>query len=196
MTLFNNLIDQSVKPNGIVGNIMLKLMNIQHKNIFNFGIANIDIFENSKLLDLGFGGGMALKILSKNYENIELFGVDFSKESLKIASNHNRKDIDNGKIKLFLADIGKLPFSNNFFDVITAFQTHFYWQDMENKFREIYRVLNKDGQFIIVAEKYKVNYHMDRYKTEAEIKRLFEDIGFNHIEYKETKHNMLIKGIK
>ena len=196
MRLFDSLIEQSRKPKGFVGNFMLKIMNKQHKTIFDIGIKNIVVFENCKLLDLGFGGGMALKSLSKRYKDIKLYGVDFSKESLEITSKYNRKDIENGKMKLFLADIGEMPFYDNFFDVITAFQTHYHWQNIENKFKEIYRVLNSNGQFIIVAEKYKINYHMDRYGDEYEIKKLFEDIGFEQIEYGETKYNVYIKGIK
>jgi len=196
MRLFNSLVEQSIKPKGFVGNIMLKIMNNQHKSIFDLGIKNIVIFENCKLLDLGFGGGMALKMLSKKYKDIKFYGIDFSKEALEISSKNNRKDIKNGKMELFLADIGEMPFCDNFFDIITAFQTHFHWQDIENKFKEIYRVLNINGQFIIVAEKYKINYHMDLYKEESGIKKLFEDIGFKQIEYGETKYNMYIKGIK
>ena len=52
MRLQDYLIGQSVKPNGPIGKIML-------------GIENIDVKENCKLLDLGFGGGKLLKILSK-----------------------------------------------------------------------------------------------------------------------------------
>jgi hypothetical protein len=37
---------------------------------------------------------------------------------------------------------------------------------------------------------------MKKYKTENDIKELFNAIGFKRIEYKETKNNMYIKGIK
>ena len=115
---------------------------------------------------------------------------------MKAGIKNNKKDIENGKIKLLQADIGKIPFSENYFDIITSFQTHYYWQDLDKKVSEIYRVLNKNGQFIIVAEKYKINYHMKKYKTGNELKQLFKDIGFVQIEYNETKNNMYIKGIK
>jgi len=147
-------------------------------------------------LDVGFGGGMVLKILSEEYNSIKLFGIDFSKEALEAGTKNNEKDIENGKIKLLQGDIEKIPFSENYFDIITAFQTHYHWQDLDKKVSEIYRVLNKNGQFIIVAEKYKINYHMEEYKKESELKQLFENIGLIQIEYGETKYNMYIKGIK
>jgi ubiquinone/menaquinone biosynthesis C-methylase UbiE len=171
-------------------------MNTAHKRIFIFGIENIHFPDNCKLLDVGFGGGMALKLLSKKYTNVKLFGIDFSEEALKTGSKNNKKDIERGKTMLLQADIEKIPFPDYHFDIITAFQTHYHWHDLDRKVKEIYRVLNKNGQFIIVAEKYKVNYHMENFKTESEMKQLLIETGFQRIEYKETKYNMLIKGHK
>ena len=196
MNLFNYLIDQSRKPKGFVGKIMLKIMNKAHRNIFELGIGNINIQEDNRILDLGFGGGIALKQLSRQYKNIKLFGIDFSEEAIETASKNNINDIQSGKITLIKADIEKIPFPDNYFDIITAFQTHYHWDNLLGKIKEIYRVLNSNGQFIITAEKYKINYHMEKYKTEDEIIRLFNDVGFKKIEYKEVKNNMYIKGIK
>jgi len=196
MSIFNYLIEQSIKPKGHIGRIMLKIMNTAHKRIFIFGIENINFLDGYKLLDVGFGGGMALKLFTKKNKHIKLYGIDFSEEALKTGSKNNKKDIECGKITLLQADIEKIPFPDYHFDIITAFQTHYYWQDLDNKMKEIYRVLNRNGQFIIVAEKYKINYHMEKYKTENELKQLFIEIGFKQIEYKETKVNMLIKGLK
>ena len=196
MSVFEYFIEQSIKPKGQIGKLMLKMMNIAHKRIFTFGIENLNVFDDCKLLDLGFGGGMALKLLSKKFNRIKLFGVDFSEEALKTGTKNNRKDIDCGKIVLLQADIEKIPFPDDYFDIITAFQTHYHWQDLDGKVQEIYRVLNRNGQFVIVAEKYKINYHMEKYQTESELKELFITTGLRQIEYKETKYNMLIKGIK
>ena len=196
MSFFNYLIEQSIKPKGQIGRLMLKIMNTAHKHIFTFGIENMQVSDECKLLDLGFGGGKALKLLSKKFNHIKLFGIDFSEEALKAGLKNNRKDIENGKMTLLQADIGKIPFPDYHFDIITAFQTHYHWQDFDSKMKEIYRVLNSNGQFIIVAEKYKINYHMKKYKTENELKQLFIDTGFQQIEYREMKYDMLIKGIK
>jgi ubiquinone/menaquinone biosynthesis C-methylase UbiE len=196
MSLLHYFIRQSIKPEGNTGKIMLKIMNNAHKKLFETGMEKLNIHENYKILELGFGGGMALKLLSRRYRAIELFGVDFSDESVKIASRNNKEDVENGKIKLFKADIGEMPFGDSFFDAIMAFQTHYYWEEMENKVEEIYRVLKDKGQFIMVAEKYKINYHMKQYKTESEMKNLFKNVGFEQMEYEEIKDNVYIGGIK
>ena len=196
MGIMEYLINQSKEPKGYIGKFMLGSMNVAHKNIFNLGLENIRINDNSKLLDLGFGGGMALKMISKKHKNIKLFGIDFSEESIKTCMKKNKKDIMNGKIELIKGDIGKMPFSDDYFDIITAFQTHYHWDNLDKKLLEIFRVLSEKGQFIIVAEKYKINYHMEKYKTKEELKNIFAETGFEKIEYMETKYNMFIRGEK
>jgi len=196
MSVFNDLIEQSRRPKGFVGKIILNVMNSVHINIFQFGIEHINIRENIKILDLGFGGGKLLKLLSKKYKSIELFGIDFSLEAIETTRKNNKHDFQTGKIKLIQADIQEMPFSDNYFDIIMAFQTHYHWENLPLKMKEIYRVLNNSGQFIIVAEKYKINYHMKEFKSKDEINKLFNDIGFVNVEYGETKNNMYIKGTK
>ena len=196
MGIMQYLINQSKEPKGLIGKFMLGTMNMAHKNIFKLGLENIRINDNSKILDLGFGGGMALKMISKKHKKIKLFGIDFSEESIKTGTKNNKKDIKNGKIELIKGDIEKMPFSDNYFDIITAFQTLYYWDNLDKKLLEIFRVLSEMGQFIIVAEKYKINYHMEKYKTKDELKNIFEETGFKKIEYMETKYNMCIRGEK
>jgi len=196
MGIIEYLINQSIEPKGLIGKLMLMTMNMAHKNIFNFGLDNIRINDNSKLLDLGFGGGEALKMISSKYKNIKLFGIDFSEESIKTGMKNNKKDIMNGKLELIKGDIEKMPFPDDYLDIITAFQTHYHWDNLDKKLLEIFRVLSEGGQFIIVAEKYKINYHMEKYKTKDELKNIFEEIGFKKIEYMETKYNMFIRGEK
>jgi len=190
------LINQSKEPKGLIGKLMLMTMNMAHKSIFKLGLDNIRINDNSKMLDLGFGGGKALKMISGKHKNIKLFGIDFSEESLKTGTKNNKKDIMNGKIELIKGNIEKMPFPDDYFNIITAFQTHYHWDNLDKKLLEIYRVLSERGQFIIVAEKYKINYHMEKYKTKDELKDLFEEIGFKKIEYMEAKYNMCIRGEK
>jgi len=196
MGFFNYLIAQSIKPKGLIGKFMLKTMNNAHQNLFKFGLSNIQIHENCTLLDVGFGGGKVLKMLSKQHKDIQLFGIDFSAEAVKVALKNNKKDILTGKINLQQADIEKIPFPDNYFDIITAFQTHYHWSDLPNKVKEIHRVLKPHGQFLVVAEKYKIGYHAKAYKTADEMIELFEKIGFTDIVHKETKYNICIKGIK
>ena len=196
MGLFEYLIYQSIQPKGFFGKLMLKIMNKTHGTLFKSGLSYINVSENNKLLDVGFGGGKVLKTISRRYENVLLFGIDFADIAIKVASKNNKKDIQTGKMTLIKADIEIIPFPDQFFDVITAFQTHYHWQNIESKMKEIFRVLSENGQFLIAAELYKINYHMQAYKTAHEMKELLLKTGYKTVEYQETKYSVCMKGIK
>jgi ubiquinone/menaquinone biosynthesis C-methylase UbiE len=171
---------------------MLKIMNNAHKNIYHKTLSQMNISKNNKILDIGCGGGEFIKILSKKYRRIKIFGIDISEDAIEIATKNN----GNENISFIKSDIGKMPFENNYFDIITAFQTYYHWDNIKNNLKEIYRILNNNGILIIAAEIYKVNYHMTEYRKEEEIKKLFTEIGFKNIIYNEEEKYMYIRGKK
>ncbi len=49
-------------------------------------------------------------------------------------------------------DVSALPFDENSFNLVTAFETVYFWPDIENCFRQVFRVLRSGGLFLIVNE--------------------------------------------
>ena len=49
-------------------------------------------------------------------------------------------------------DVATLPFSENSFDLATAFETVYFWPGPTESFREVCRVLKPNGLFLIVNE--------------------------------------------
>ena len=41
------------------------------------------------------------------------------------------------------------------FDVVTAVETHFWWPDLPNDMREVFRVVKPGGTVVVIAEIYK-----------------------------------------
>ena len=61
---------------------------------------------------------------------------------------------------------------------------------------EVNRVLKPKGQFVLVSEIYKINYHMTKYKTMEELKELLLNSGFSNINVFETKQDLCFVGTK
>ena len=57
-----------------------------------------------------------IKTISRRYENVLLFGIDFAYVAIKVALKNNKKDIQTGKMTLIKADIENIPFPDQFFD--------------------------------------------------------------------------------
>ena len=45
-----------------------------------------------------------------------------------------------------------MPFENDSFDIATAFETVYFWPEIETAFKEVFRVLKKGAHFFICNE--------------------------------------------
>ena len=50
------------------------------------------------------------------------------------------------------ASVAELPFEAEQFDVATAFETVYFWPELAQNFREVYRVLKPGGTFFSFAK--------------------------------------------
>ena len=198
LNLLNKLIEQAKNPNGILGSFMLKIMNSAHIEMNKWALEKIKIKKDSVMLDVGCGGGKTLQLLSKVNTYGKIYGIDYSEQAVKDSIKANKLDVAAGKVHIQQASVTNIPFPENFFDIITAFQTHYFWSDLENSVKEIFRVLKQEGYFCIIAEEYKINYHMKTYKTKEDMEQLFKKVGFNTVEYyvNSDKKWIYIKGTK
>lgn len=139
-------------PNGDEGIQTLKRMNEAHNDGSLWAIERLNLDEDKKLniLDIGCGGGQNLLNLSNKFKNSTLFGIDYSPTSISL-SNEICQGIKN-RVFLEVLDVHKMSFSDNEFDLITAFETLYFWENLNIAFNEIKRVLKKDGVFMIFLE--------------------------------------------
>ncbi|WP_375200565.1 class I SAM-dependent methyltransferase [Bacillus sp. RS11] len=198
MTILQKLIQQAKKPNGIVGSLMLRIMNKAHNGMNTWLMRQEVIKDGDQVLDIGCGGGNILRSLSKMNPSGTIYGIDFSDQAVQESIKTNETDVANGKVIVTQASVSSIPYTDKFFDTITAFQTHYFWPDLANDVKEVFRVLKDGGKFIIISKLYKINYHMKAYKTKLEIQQLFESVGFQSVTIQENtlKGWLCITGLK
>ncbi|RJS59083.1 class I SAM-dependent methyltransferase [Bacillus sp. PK3_68] len=198
MNLLNKLIEQAKNPNGILGSFMLRIMNSAHIEMNKWAVEKIKVREESVMLDVGCGGGKTLQLLSDINTYGKIYGIDYSEQAVKDSIRANKVDVETGKVHIQQASVTNIPFPENSFDIITAFQTHYFWPDLENSVKEVFRVLKQEGCFFIIAEIYKINYHMKTYKTKEDMEQLFKKTGFNTVEFyvNPNKKWICIKGTR
>lgn len=90
-------------------------------------------------LDLGCSRGIITQYLGQFYS--KTVGVDVDNLALKYARDHNKSKT----ISFTLSKENKIPFSNNCFDVVVFNQIYEHVENPERIFREIRRVLRKNG---------------------------------------------------
>ncbi|MDT0092241.1 class I SAM-dependent methyltransferase [Listeria marthii] len=183
--LIDYLSEQAANPRGIIGEITTKIWSSYFTDLSKWTISNTEMNEATNVLDIGYGGGSNVKNLVELNKNLTIYGVDISKESYKTATTLNKKAVNAGKVKLSIQDVAAMSYQAEFFDIVYAIQTHMYWDNPQKGFKEIYRVMSKEGIFILSSEKDKIDYHMDEYKTTASLTALLKEIGFRKIEVQE-----------
>ncbi|PFN09038.1 class I SAM-dependent methyltransferase [Bacillus cereus] len=196
MGVLQKLIEQAKNPRGSIGSSMLCIMNRAHARLTNWALQKIHVRKDAVILDIGCGGGKTIHTLSKMTPAGKIYGIDYSEQAVENSINSNRSDVKNGKVMIHRASVSSIPFDDNFFDLITAFQTHYFWPDLKNDIKEIFRVLKPNSSFMIVAEIFKMNYHMQQFKTSEELVALFSETGFQHVQCYEEKGCLCIVGRK
>jgi len=146
---------QYKKPTGFFGRLTLWRMNKSHSKVTDWGLTHTTVELRFTVLDVGCGGGRTVSKLASLAEQGKAHGIDYSEESVAASRRYNAQAIRVGRVKIHLADIGKLPFRDNTFDLVTGVETHFWWPDIAAGLREIRRVLKPGGTLILIAEVYK-----------------------------------------
>ncbi len=99
--------------------------------------------EKLQVLDVGCSSAILTNEISKNLKKSKVFGLD----SYKAAIDFAKKKYPH--ITFVTGDAHKLPFKNNFFNIVICTETLEHVTDPKKSLKEINRVLKKDGQAII-----------------------------------------------
>ncbi len=181
--------DNMRKPQGKLGNIQLKSMNKEHTPVSLWGLKHLNIKSDDVILDVGCGGGINIKRMAQDAKKV--YGIDYSIESVNLSKEVNEKLIDEGKVEIMKGNVKDLPFEDNTFDIVTAFETVYFWPDIEKCFGEVKRVLKPGGMFLIgmetngsdnwVMKFWKHFIDMEMY-NDGEIKNFLKKNSYNEIK--------------
>ena len=64
----------------------------------------------------------------------------------------NKKAVKAGDCTVVCGEVSALPFVSGSFDLVTAFETVYFWQPIEQAVAEVFRVLRKGGSFLVCNE--------------------------------------------
>ncbi|MGP1587071.1 MAG: class I SAM-dependent methyltransferase [Treponemataceae bacterium] len=146
-----SFLDNFRKPEGFLGKLVIAGMNSGHAKMAEWGFSHLEGKIFGRGLDIGCGGGANVqRLLERGCDTVA--GVDYSPISVNHSSKQNRKAIAQGKCSIMQASVASLPFKDNEFNIATAFETVYFWPDIKASFKEVFRILKKDGTFFICNE--------------------------------------------
>jgi len=148
------------------------------------------IIQNGKIIELGCGTGLDAILLTKN--GYEYYGIDASKELLKIAKNNFSEGI------FSQMDFEKILFQNSYFDGFWASASLLHLP--KNKIKKVLvkiKKICKPGSTGFISLKIGEGEEFDKktglffaYYQKGEIQKILEECGFKIIRIETTKDTL------
>ncbi len=148
----SNLGDQYRCPMGRRGRLVATMMNQHHEALTLWGLAKVTINSDYVILDVGCGGGKTITTIAKLAPQGKVYGIDYSVDMVKFSKKINKTLIAQNRVEIIEGSVEKISFEDNFFDLVTAIETYYFWSDLLIGFKEIHRVLKSDGKLLLVNE--------------------------------------------
>lgn len=147
-------ITQYGKPEGEEGREVIRSMNRHHRKLSEWALSHITDGEPSRILDIGCGGGMQMSLMADMFPKAYITGLDHSPESVTAASETNSDLMAYGRCGVMEGSVERLPFGDGQFNLVTAFETYFFWPNLEDSIAEACRTVAPGGTILIVSESY------------------------------------------
>ncbi len=153
MGLMKKFFNQTRKPEGFLGNLMLSGMNTGgHAKLADWGFSHLPELHVANAVDLGCGAGRNVGELLKKYPNAKVTGIDYSEASVQKSKDYNKAAISAGRCEIRQGDVSALSLPHESFDLVTAFETVYFWPGLEACFAQVAGILKPGGYFLICNE--------------------------------------------
>ena len=208
MGLLSKIFSNTRKPEGFFGRMMVNGMNGgSHAAMANWALSSVQINEDDRILDVGCGGGANIARLLQRAPKGKVEGVDYSSVSVNKSTKVNATAIGEDRCRVQEASVEKLPFEGDSLDLVTAFETVYFWPDIERCFGEVKRVLKSGGRFVIVNEDDGLTGANDKWEkliegmhtyTPEELQKHLTDVGFHDIAVRNDgqRHWLCVTAVK
>jgi|SRR5579863_3675884 len=144
--------NQFENPRGLGGRIAGHLMALTNKERSWWVLPLLDIHQNDRVLEIGFGSGMDVQRVSEMTVDGFVAGIDHSEVMVEQARKRNAAAIRAGRVRLDQASASTPPYSDNSFDKIFSINVAQFWDDPVEVLVELRRVLRPGGLIAIAVQ--------------------------------------------
>ena len=117
----------------------------EESGLYNEIAEQLPLVDAERILDIGTGTGLQLKVIHEMAPSLDLFGLDRSQAAIQAAV----KALTGLKVDLRVGNISDTSYEDGFFDVVTCNASMSYWENPRDCFNEIYRILKPGGQVML-----------------------------------------------
>ena len=125
--MYKKFVNQTRKPEGFLGKMMVSGMNSGHAKLADWGMTHLKGITAENIAELGCGGGRNTAELLKRYPQANVTALDYSALSVEKTKAYNKDTIAAGRCAVIQGNVAELPFKDGTFDLATAFETVYFW---------------------------------------------------------------------
>jgi ubiquinone/menaquinone biosynthesis C-methylase UbiE len=122
----------------------------RQRNVWAVGLLGVE--PTDRVLEIGFGPGIAIHELSRRATHGLVCGVDHSAVMVRHATRRNAEAVRAGRVDLRLGAAEHLPAFAEPFDKVLAVNNLGMWRDPDERLKEISRLMRPGGRIAIVSQ--------------------------------------------
>ncbi len=112
----------------------------------------LDVKPHDRVLEVGFGPGVAIELLTKTVTQGFIAGIDHSDEMVKQAARRNAASIRSGRVMLSQASASAPPSFDSPFDKIFTINSIHFWNDPVECLRSLRKSLRSGGLMAVTLQ--------------------------------------------
>ncbi|HEX3036665.1 MAG TPA: class I SAM-dependent methyltransferase [Thermodesulfobacteriota bacterium] len=154
MGLIEKVVAQFARPTGFWGNIAGFIMAHRPSNLERneWAISLLNLQPSDRILEIGFGPGVAIQKMSEIVTDGLIWGIDHSEVMFRQASNRNRRAISAGRVRLALTSVSQLPSFDGPFDKILDVNGFQFWDNKIDVLKRLREQLRPGGIIALVHQ--------------------------------------------
>jgi SAM-dependent methyltransferase len=145
--LVDALMAQGGHPTGIGGRVVGLMManRASNRKRNSWVVSLLDVLPDDRVLEIGFGPGLAILELSRIAHEGYVCGIDHSELMVRQARRRNADGVRRGVVDLRLGSVEAIPAFDAPFDTILAVNAHLFWGELDARIEQLRRLLRPAG---------------------------------------------------
>ena len=117
-----------------------------------WAVSLLDVRAKDRVLEVGFGPGLAIRELSRVAYEGRVYGIDHSDVMLRRARKRNADGVRRGLVDLRLASVDDMPDFGEPFDAVFAVNAALFWRDGRARLESLCGLLRPGGLIAVVHQ--------------------------------------------
>jgi SAM-dependent methyltransferase len=148
------IVQQFGHPRGLLGAIAGLIMRIRPSNrTRNMRTVDLlDVRPEDRVLELGFGPGLAVQRVAELASRGKVVGIDHSEQMLRQAKRRNARAIQEGRVELLLGSAERLPDLPIRFDKVFAVNVYAFWSKPVTVLEHLRGIMEPGGKIALTFQ--------------------------------------------